>query len=55
MALHLLALDQVMQVVFINNDGSDVTSGQSYEVPNGQVPEGEVPQGFTPMNPPPGM
>ena len=52
--------DQVVQVVFINNDGSDVTSGQSYEVPNGQVPngqvpEGEVPQGFTPMNPPPGM
>ena len=47
--------DQVVQVVFLNNDGSDATSGQSYEVPNGQVPEDEMPQGFTPMNPSPGM
>ena len=47
--------DQVVQVVFLNNDGSDATSGQSYEVPNGQVPEDEIPQGYTPMNPPPGM
>ena len=47
--------DQVVQVVFLNNDGSDATSGQSYEVPNGQVPQDEVPQGFTPMNPPPNL
>ena len=47
--------DQVVQVVFLNNDGSDATSGQTYEVPNGQVPEDEVPQGYTPMNPPAGM
>ncbi len=47
--------DQVVQVVFLNNDGSDATSGQTYELPNGQVPEDEVPQGYTPMNPPAGM
>ena len=52
--------DQVVQVVFLNNDGSDATSGQTYDVPNGQnientVPEEEVPQGYTPMNPPAGM
>ena len=44
--------DQVVQVVFLNNDGSDATIGQTYEVPQGQVPPDEVPQGYTPMNPP---
>lgn len=50
--------DQVVQVVFLNNDGSEATNGQTYEVPNGQIPQDEVPQGYTPMNPPanvPGM
>ena len=50
--------DKVVQVVFLNNDGSEATSGQTYEVPQGQVPSDEVPQGYTPMNPPadtPGM
>ena len=52
--------DQVVQVVFLNNDGSEATSGQTYEVPNGQAPQGsapqdEVPQGYAPMNPPAGM
>jgi hypothetical protein len=45
--------DQVVQVVFLNNDGSETNSGQTYEVappsPN------ETPQGYTPMNPPAGM
>ena len=50
--------DKVVQVVFLNNDGSEATSGQTYEVPQGQVSPDEVPQGYTPMNPPadtPGM
>ena len=46
--------DQVVQVVFLNNDGSEATSGQSYEVNPNANPD-EVPQGFTPMNPPAGM
>lgn len=47
--------DQVVQVVFLNNDGSEAISGQTYEVPQGQVPPDEVPQGYAPMNPPAGM
>ena len=47
--------DKVVQVVFLNNDGSEATIGQTYEVPQGQVPPDEVPQGYTPMNPPAGM
>jgi hypothetical protein len=46
--------DQVVQVVFLNNDGSEGNnSGQTYEVAP-PSPE-ETPQGYTPMNPPPGM
>lgn len=55
--------DKVVQVVFLNNDGSDATSGQTYEVPNGQsiqnsAPLDDAPQGYTPTIPPavtPGM
>lgn len=47
--------DQVVQVVFLNNDGLDATGGQTYEVPNDQLPQDKVPQGYTPMNPPAGM
>ncbi len=46
--------DQVVQVVFLNNDGSEATSDQTYEV-NPSVNPDEVPQGYTPMNPPAGM
>ena len=47
--------DKVVQVVFLNNDGSEAASGQTYEVPQGQVPPDEVPLGYAPMNPPAGM
>lgn len=58
--------DQVVQVVFLNNDGAEgVSEGQTYEVspglspqnqtPQNQVPQDEVPQGYAPMNPPAGM
>ncbi len=46
--------DQVVQVVFLNNDGSEATTGQTYEVNPNANPD-EVPQGYTPMNPPAGM
>jgi hypothetical protein len=47
--------DQVVQVVFLNNDGSesDNNNGQSYEV--APPSPDEMPQGYTPMNPPAGM
>jgi hypothetical protein len=46
--------EQVVQVVFLNNDGSEGSNeGQTYEVP--QPSPDEIPQGYTPMNPPPGM
>ena len=46
--------DKVVQVVFLNNDGSESTnSGQTYEVP--PTSPDEIPQGYTPMNPPAGM
>jgi hypothetical protein len=46
--------EQVVQVVFLNNDGSESNSeGQTYEIP--QTSPDEIPQGYTPMNPPAGM
>ena len=46
--------DKVVQVVFLNNDGSEsINSGQTYEVP--PTSPDEIPQGYTPMNPPAGM
>ena len=46
--------DKVVQVVFLNNDGSESTnSGQTYEV--SPTSPDEIPQGYTPMNPPAGM
>ncbi len=47
--------DTVVQVVFLNNDGSEANDGKTYEVPQKELPLEEVPQGYTPMNPPPGM
>ena len=47
--------DQVVQVVFLNNDGAEATSGQTYEVSPGITNPDEVPQGYTPMNPPADM
>ena len=45
--------DKVVQVVFLNNDGSEANSNQTYEV--APTPSEEIPQGYTPMNPPAGM
>jgi hypothetical protein len=45
--------DKVVQVVFLNNDGSEANDGKTYDVAP-QSPD-ETPQGYTPMNPPPGM
>lgn len=45
--------DKVVQVVFLNNDGSEANGNQTYEVK--PTPPDEIPQGYTPMNPPAGM
>lgn len=45
--------DKVVQVVFLNNDGTEANGNQTYEV--APTPPDEIPQGYTPMNPPAGM